>query len=1580
MRVLTSSIIFTTNQAIEFDGLQATDWTRLSQLVEDAIAARERIASDDARAGKKRQAPDGENIHAKRRKLSSGSRITATSPLSNVIPVFREEFRVKYKADRSAEVGIASPHWAKLDSMLYLLHEKYSQEEEDVVLELSPCDVKPRSNQRFWVQAGSYQPLLSLPSISSGGSNGNLYTTYLSFQLHVDITLSFITPYIFKPEPIPSSAHLLKRIEDVRARLLQLAFPSAPLCPTVRKAYQGRIDIPFFYASINSAPALSSSQAYECAQPCALLPALLPFQRRTVAWMLEKEGKRITKAGDIIDVSSLHADARVLPPMWERLTMANSEDEMLVWYYHRLSATLTTDFPAEEFPPPGAILAEEPGLGKTLECISLILLNPGTGRNPSESHWDANAELNVKQVQTTLIVTPASLIQQWVDEIRLHSPSLRVLVYNGWTKLPKHVQHSTKNSPYIADEITRSNPKPKGRKKGKRNVVVDDDDNSDRDMGVNEDAPGPVDWATYLNSFDVCITTYNVLQQDLNVARAPPKRPRRETAEYSRTLRIRSPLVCVEFFRVIMDEVQMVGGGRTLEMVSLIPRYSSFAVSGTPARHQVSDLAHILNFLRADPLIYESRAWSRLLGPDMISDFVNLFQYYAVRTTKTAVKDELTIPQQTRYLVSIELGRVERHVYDQQMEKCLQELGLDARGVPATENWEIDTALLRTWLRGLRMICTHPQVGQLNKASDKTNKPGVLKSMSDVLDGMRDQNWRTLMDSRRQKVNEMARAAQLIQHHNTTDLRHKRALEILTSAEEEARSLIDDIKAAVAEHDEKGEVLRREFAARWRSQRVSGNSDQDKGKAHADLTDSDPEDEDANGLPRTPAGEDHRHKKPGLQNRLRDAYLSLHRVKFLQGDVHHVLGSSHEADEDAAYAAAEGLRKELLKITEDAALAAMTQLSRTAIGNNGFVRSRFLIKTPLGLKGGIRSAGLMAEANELIDECLNAQTELLWQWREHIHGLLTQPLNAAESDAADGQEYSRSLTTQGDAEVYLQVYSALLADRREILVAERTALAAHESRENKKRKTAAAAKAAAAAAEAGTDNFIDDAELEILDDGDVEIQPEHEVLHKELNVFRRNIMAKSNGRAVKSIVVQLASLSAKIGNDKDPEKVLAKEGAAELRKLIAEQARLNESLENDLARFRKAFNERILYFRQLQEISDTVMEAEWDGYIEDAVQQSNELLAEMNDKIKTARARRRYLSYLAQEGAEEEDYGCILCRCEFKRGFLTECAHAFCEDCMKSWLGRYNKACPVCRVPIHADNLQRFSVQPKAADDAGPPEKLLQGGKVAVPRSRRKIDYNLIPHELFEEIESMESAGSYGSKIQTLVRHLLYLQIADPGAKSIVFSAFQDSLHIVEHALNANGISCLRIDDGQGSKRKQPAAVRFAKDLELQVLLLHGERENAGLNVTCASRVFLLESVVHHSFEIQAIARIDRMGQSRPTEVFCYYAEETVEKNILDLAARQGLSLYTKEAATGTLDVVPLAPDSERNVVDAPAKKKLQKGDFIFKLDDMMSILFPHLVEDLEYLLPPPEEDVSMDREMQQPGPVAGPSRLAPLS
>jgi SNF2 family DNA or RNA helicase len=70
---------------------------------------------------------------------------------------------------------------------------------------------------------------------------------------------------------------------------------------------------------------------------------------------------------------------------------------------------------------------------------------------------------------------------------------------------------------------------------------------------------------------------------------------------------------------------------------------------------------------------------------------------------------------------------------------------------------------------------------------------------------------------------------------------------------------------------------------------------------------------------------------------------------------------------------------------------------------------------------------------------------------------------------------------------------------------------------------------------------------------------------------------------------------------------------------------------------------------------------------------------------------------------------------------------------------------------------------------------------------------------------------------------------------------------VIDHALRSNDIPSIRIDKGG----KGGAAKLFDQDPGLRVMLLHGERENAGLNIVCASRVFLLESVVNHAFEVQ---------------------------------------------------------------------------------------------------------------------------------
>lgn len=176
------------------------------------------------------------------------------------------------------------------------------------------------------------------------------------------------------------------------------------------------------------------------------------------------------------------------------------------------------------------------------------------------------------------------------------------------------------------------------------------------------------------------------------------------------------------------------------------------------------------------------------------------------------------------------------------------------------------------------------------------------------------------------QVQTLVRFAQLQQHNEQNLDRYKRALDSLIMAEQEANEIIDDIKTTIAEHQVKGEALKNEARAlrEFRQQDLPDLSKTDKGKgkrAMSPLADVDEdiddiddiEDVEDRGLPKTPAGEEHSIKRRALQQRLRECLIVLHRVKFLQGDVYHVLGASQSDKEDASYAAAETLRKNLLK-------------------------------------------------------------------------------------------------------------------------------------------------------------------------------------------------------------------------------------------------------------------------------------------------------------------------------------------------------------------------------------------------------------------------------------------------------------------------------------------------------------------------------------------------------------------------------------------------------------------------------------------------------------------------------------------
>ena len=168
-------------------------------------------------------------------------------------------------------------------------------------------------------------------------------------------------------------------------------------------------------------------------------------------------------------------------------------------------------------------------------------------------------------------MTPPSLAPQWADELATHAPDLKVLVYEGWQKVPvpitekdvaleREKRQKEKRMAKIKGKSTT------GKRKGKAKAKMSKEDEGAMDIDDDndeEDDEDVVDWCTYVSGYDVVITTYNILQQDLGVARPPPVRPRRSNVQYSNLERSRSPLIMCEWYRVIMDEVQMAGGGKT---------------------------------------------------------------------------------------------------------------------------------------------------------------------------------------------------------------------------------------------------------------------------------------------------------------------------------------------------------------------------------------------------------------------------------------------------------------------------------------------------------------------------------------------------------------------------------------------------------------------------------------------------------------------------------------------------------------------------------------------------------------------------------------------------------------------------------------------------------------------------------------------------------------------------------------------------------------------------------------------------------------------------------------------------------
>lgn len=79
--------------------------------------------------------------------------------------------------------------------------------------------------------------------------------------------------------------------------------------------------------------------------------------------------------------------------------------------------------------------------------------------------------------------------------------------------------------------------------------------------------------------------------------------------------------------------------------------------------------------------------------------------------------------------------------------------------------------------------------------------------------------------------------------------------------------------------------------------------------------------------------------------------------------------------------------------------------------------------------------------------------------------------------------------------------------------------------------------------------------------------------------------------------------------------------------------------------------------------------------------------------------------------------------------------------------------------------------------------------------------YSDIRDITLHQIKNIDLDGSFGTKIDTIARHILWIREHDPGAKSIVFSQYRDFLEVLSRAFSHFKIGWTGIDRKEGIQK-----------------------------------------------------------------------------------------------------------------------------------------------------------------------------------
>ncbi|KAI9805968.1 MAG: hypothetical protein M1825_000582 [Sarcosagium campestre] len=230
-------------------------------------------------------------------------------------------------------------------------------------------------------------------------------------------------------------------------------------------------------------------------------------------------------------------------------------------------------------------------------------------------------------------------------------------------------------------------------------------------------------------------------------------------------------------------------------------------------------------------------------------------------------------------------------------------------------------------------------------------------------------------------------------------------------------------------------------------------------------------------------------------------------------------------------------------------------------------------------------------------------------------------------------------------------------------------------------------------------------------------------------------------------------------------------------------------------------------------------------------------------------------------------------------GHMTTCYQLLCTSCIGTYrnaMVSYQShpkyaACPLCGMTIPVDIL---TLKGSEFDEA---EQSLVGAAGNAKRQRKKMAEYKGPH----------------TKTSVLIEFLMQSQRESESRpderpiKSVVFSGWTSHLDLIEIALNNAGIRYTRLDGKMNRLSRTAALDKFRDDDSIPVILVSVAAGGLGLNLTTASKVYVMEPQFNPAAEAQAIDRVHRLGQTREVRTVRFIMRDSFEEKMLELQRKK---------------------------------------------------------------------------------------------